>query len=69
MSDSEDNDEFIRKPNPFATMRIADNTFLSSVTDRQPCPKCNASRKYFCYTCYVRLPSVGRFPEVKVSTE
>lgn len=57
---------FVRKTNPFVGLRIADNSFLATVTERHPCPKCNASRKFFCYTCYVCLPDVPAFPEVEV---
>lgn len=65
----EDSAEFVRKTNPFARMRIADNDFLADVPEREPCPKCNASRKFFCYTCYVRLPELQPFPEVKVNND
>lgn len=58
---------FIRKPNPFAEMRIADNEFLSRVDGRQPCGKCYKSRKFFCYTCYIPLPDIERpYPVVRV---
>lgn len=23
--------------------------------ERRPCPKCQASRKYYCYTCYITV--------------
>lgn len=57
---------FIRKTNPFANMKIADNSFLAEVSDRQPCSKCYKSRKFFCYTCYVPLPNMKPYPQVKV---
>lgn len=53
---------------PFEFMKITDNTFLSDIKGRSACPKCNKSRKFFCYTCYVPTATVGQLlPVVKVS--
>lgn len=60
-------EDFVRKPNPFSAMRIDDNAFLATVPERQPCPRCHASRRFFCYTCYIPLPGVGEFPAITVS--
>lgn len=54
---------------PFAEMKIADSSFLDDVPNRTPCPMCNRSRKYYCYTCYVAVKEVSnRLPVVKVSS-
>lgn len=58
---------FIRKSNPFANMKIADNSYLATLGGRQPCSKCYKSRKFFCYTCYVQLPNIEPYPHIKVS--
>lgn len=63
------NDGFHRKPDPFTNMCISDNRFLDMVSKRQQCPRCNTSRKFFCYTCYLPLPGVPDFPHVQVCVE
>ena len=53
--------------NPFANMTIQDSSFLDDIDDRSACVKCSKSRKYFCYTCYVPLPSIAdRIPSLQV---
>jgi len=43
---------------PFSDMIIQDNAFLDKLEERQPCDICHKSRKFFCYTCHVPLPSI-----------
>lgn len=31
---------------------------LDDIKERTPCPKCKKSRKFFCYSCYIPVPSV-----------
>ena len=31
------------------------NFFRIRGLERRPCPKCHASRKYYCYVCYVTV--------------
>jgi len=42
--------------NPFQDLQITNSSFLEELDGRMNCEKCNKSRKYFCYTCYVALP-------------
>jgi hypothetical protein len=52
---------------PFKDYLIDDWHFLEEVGGRSSCPKCNKSRKYFCYTCYVPVIELtGKIPYVKV---
>ena len=44
---------------PFAGLRIADTEALNQQPGREPCPVCCRSRKFFCYTCYVPVASLG----------
>ena len=49
-------------------MEIDDIAHIKAITERTPCPKCNKSRKYFCYKCYVVVTSLqNRVPQVQVS--
>ncbi|XP_044752726.1 tRNA-uridine aminocarboxypropyltransferase 1 [Coccinella septempunctata] len=53
--------------NPFEGMIIEDDILLSQLDGRESCPKCNKSRKYYCYTCYVPIEKLtGRIPQVKL---
>ncbi|KAK9878471.1 hypothetical protein WA026_022113 [Henosepilachna vigintioctopunctata] len=53
--------------NPFDGMLIDDSKILSELEGRQPCPKCNKSRKYYCYSCYIPIPKLeGCLPTVKI---
>ncbi len=45
---------------PFAGLRIADTEALNRQPGREPCPVCSRSRKFFCYTCYVPVASLGK---------
>lgn len=55
--------------NPFNGMKIKDWTVLEKLEGRAVCPKCNKSRKYFCYTCYIPVPGLDEHvPKVKVSS-
>ena len=44
---------------PFAGLHIADTEPLNRQPGREPCPRCSKSRKFFCYTCYVPIASLG----------
>ncbi|XP_078375696.1 tRNA-uridine aminocarboxypropyltransferase 1-like isoform X2 [Oculina patagonica] len=39
---------------PFSDLKIASHEVLRGL-ERRPCPKCQASRKYYCYVCYVTV--------------
>ncbi|XP_076035843.1 tRNA-uridine aminocarboxypropyltransferase 1 [Oratosquilla oratoria] len=52
---------------PLDDLSIADSTFLNELESRSECPKCNKSRKYFCYTCYVPVREVeGKIPQLEL---
>ncbi|XP_075236251.1 tRNA-uridine aminocarboxypropyltransferase 1 isoform X2 [Lycorma delicatula] len=43
----------------FEGLKISDKwKLLASIDERSSCPKCNKSRKYFCYTCYVPVAEI-----------
>ncbi|XP_072029647.1 tRNA-uridine aminocarboxypropyltransferase 1-like [Amphiura filiformis] len=44
---------------PFAGLNIDSHESLENIKDRSFCPKCHASRKYFCYTCIIPMPEVA----------
>ncbi|KAK3597273.1 hypothetical protein CHS0354_005033 [Potamilus streckersoni] len=53
--------------NPFKDLKIAGADFLDSLSGRSLCPKCQKSRKYYCYTCYVPVQGIeDRVPKVKL---
>ncbi|KAF5298463.1 hypothetical protein FQR65_LT01242 [Abscondita terminalis] len=53
--------------NPFEGLIINEDSLLYNLEGRYPCPKCNKSRKYFCYTCYVPVSELaGKLPNVKL---
>ncbi|XP_034232429.1 DTW domain-containing protein 1 [Thrips palmi] len=53
--------------NPFRGMKIKDWSVLDKLEGRAICPKCNKSRKYFCYTCYIPVPGLEEHvPKVKL---
>lgn len=56
------------RADPFEKLKISSNEFLQRIEERSPCPKCNKSRKFFCYTCYVPVISDkdGVLPNVEV---
>ncbi|RMX56343.1 hypothetical protein pdam_00004462, partial [Pocillopora damicornis] len=39
---------------PFSELKITSHEVLRGA-ERRPCPKCQASRKYYCYTCYITV--------------
>lgn len=56
-----------RDLNPFEGMIIEEDTILSELEGRAPCPKCNKSRKYYCYSCFVPIAELtGKIPYVKL---
>nr|XP_045619671.1 tRNA-uridine aminocarboxypropyltransferase 1-like [Procambarus clarkii] len=53
--------------NPFLNLKISDSSFLNNLDGRSACSLCGKSRKYFCYTCYIPLPSIAdKIPKVKL---
>ena len=51
---------------PLDKLNIDDVSPLYAIGDRAVCPQCSASRKYFCYTCYVPLRETqGIIPKVE----
>ncbi|XP_065226384.1 tRNA-uridine aminocarboxypropyltransferase 1-like [Planococcus citri] len=53
---------------PFTTYNISENLkLLENVEGRAPCPKCNKSRKFFCYSCYIPMPEIKDYvPQIKL---
>ncbi|XP_066268932.1 tRNA-uridine aminocarboxypropyltransferase 1-like [Branchiostoma lanceolatum] len=52
---------------PFGCLKLASHECLISQDRRTVCPRCQLSRKYFCYTCYVLVAELeGKVPEVKL---
>lgn len=49
---------------PFPDLKISNYDFLDDTDERRICPKCNKSRKYFCYTCY--KPVIGTEKQIPV---
>ncbi|XP_044267163.1 tRNA-uridine aminocarboxypropyltransferase 1 [Tribolium madens] len=53
--------------NPFEGFKIDDNSVLGRISGRHACPKCNKSRKFFCYSCYVPIAELeGVLPVVQL---
>jgi hypothetical protein len=53
--------------NAFEGKVVASNDFLDQVEGRTRCPNCMKSRKFFCYTCYIPMPSIeSRLPKINV---
>ncbi|XP_023344073.1 DTW domain-containing protein 1 [Eurytemora carolleeae] len=53
--------------NPFKGLNISPTDYLNLHPDRQPCPVCCKSRKYFCYTCYVPVQCLKQYvPHIKL---
>lgn len=44
---------------PFSSMKIDNASFLEDTCGRGSCPKCNKSRKYYCYNCYVAIAEIS----------
>ncbi|XP_071157246.1 tRNA-uridine aminocarboxypropyltransferase 1-like isoform X1 [Mytilus edulis] len=52
---------------PFSNLKISSSDFLDTLQGRSECPKCNKSRKYYCYTCYVPVDQLqGKLPYVQL---
>lgn len=52
---------------PWEGLQIKDDKFLDAFKERQKCPKCDKSRQYYCYSCYVPLDCVkNELPFVKL---
>jgi len=47
-------DQPVLQHSPFSGLKIASHEVLRGL-ERRPCPKCQASRKYYCYVCYVTV--------------
>ncbi|CAG0921235.1 unnamed protein product [Notodromas monacha] len=55
------------KGDPFAELRITDDSFLGEISSRSECDECLKSRRYFCYSCRTALPCIrGRVPKVNL---
>lgn len=56
---------------PLENLHLAPQTVLERAPKqgRSKCPRCNSSRMFYCYTCYVPVETVptGEIPVVKVS--
>ncbi|XP_045208209.2 tRNA-uridine aminocarboxypropyltransferase 1-like [Mercenaria mercenaria] len=53
--------------NPFPDLKIDSSDFLDTLCGRSKCSKCERSRKYYCYNCYVPVPEIeGKVPKVKL---
>lgn len=51
----------------FDGMKITDSSFLDTVSSREACPKCQKSRKFFCYQCFVPMETIkGRIPSISL---
>jgi len=56
--------------NPFSRMNIQDTDVLDSLQERQPCDLCHKSRKFFCYSCHVPLPTIKHvLPKVNLPVQ
>ena len=42
----------------FPPLKIEDTKILDDLEERQACSRCHKSRKFFCYSCFLPLPSV-----------
>ncbi|XP_071857632.1 tRNA-uridine aminocarboxypropyltransferase 1 [Bombus fervidus] len=51
---------------PFDSLKITDSLILNTIKDRKKCERCNKSRKYFCYSCYIPVISKEYFPTIKL---
>ncbi|KNC25258.1 hypothetical protein FF38_09618 [Lucilia cuprina] len=52
---------------PFKNMHLADHTVLDTIEGRSDCTKCNRSRKFFCYSCYLPVGNLSDFiPQVTI---
>ncbi|XP_014245995.1 DTW domain-containing protein 1 [Cimex lectularius] len=53
---------------PFEGLKISENwRKLQTLDDRSVCERCNKSRKYFCYTCYLPVAEIKNdVPKIKL---
>lgn len=51
---------------PFHHLKITNAQILNTIEGRKICERCNKSRKFFCYTCYIPVISKEYFPTIKV---
>lgn len=61
--------QIVSKPRkyPFKNMRLEDYSVLDTIEGRFDCPRCQRSRKLFCYSCYIPVGNLGEIiPKVKV---
>jgi len=57
----------LSQDNPFQGLKIAETSAVNLQPEREACPKCCKSRKYFCYSCYVPIESLDKvFPKVNL---
>jgi DTW domain-containing protein YfiP len=53
--------------NPFKGLNISPTAPLNLHSDRQSCPVCSKSRKYFCYSCYVPVECLQQYvPHIRL---
>ena len=48
----------LEKGGQFPSLKIDDTRVLDDLEERQACSQCHKSRKFFCYSCFLPLPSV-----------
>ncbi len=54
--------------NPFPDLKVSESGWLDEIPGRSACPRCNKSRKWYCYTCNVPIAAlVDKIPRVKVT--
>lgn len=55
------------EPDPFPGLKIDSFEFLKTMEARSECPKCNKTRKYYCYNCYVPVKNTqDQVPKVNL---
>ena len=53
--------------NPFPNLAIASSEFMNEKEERENCPKCGKSRRYYCYNCFVPMKGIEKdIPQVQV---
>ncbi|XP_072935907.1 tRNA-uridine aminocarboxypropyltransferase 1 [Epargyreus clarus] len=56
-----------REGNPFEGLLITDSQILNKIDNRSCCSRCQKSRMYFCYTCFIPVPQLeGCIPHCKL---
>ncbi|PRP76847.1 hypothetical protein PROFUN_14806 [Planoprotostelium fungivorum] len=51
---------------PFDSFQISSHEYLKTLGDRAKCENCNATRKYFCYTCFRPVGDIDRVPQMRL---